>query len=570
MEDNSELHPESLRIQCKKAIEVIDKENEAYEELISKLRTNIVENETMSGETADSIKAYASDLICVVEYAIKANEMDKADHQTLLNKVDTILADKVDVNEVLRGYDIHDEISYLENQISAYETKSQVEIQVLGLNAIMEDEYADQIEDLNKVLQDMHNKEERYDTIEAETKGLFSVTGEIKKIAEDAIEEMRNLFIDNKYVSNVNSIWKNELNIEIIKTQYFETYEYLVKNGLTNDQIVSIYNDNNMMFNNLNVTLKWSESDAKKIIQNLLYSEFESLVLLVENTYKIKINEAKEYVYKVFKNGDINILINAINANNQEEIRKVLNNVITEKIIYEYNYYDYSLNDLADIEYELSNPIQVVSSDGIYEKASRETIIYYLDPNNFINEDIKKYMFLDLTAYAGLTKEQIGLYLDGKGILDGMEEAYYEASTEYGINEAYLISHSLLETGNGTSQLAKGVNYVTPEGEEVMVYNMYGINATDSDSIGDGSEFAYNMGWFTPEEAILGGAEWIKQNFLGNKRTLYEMRWNPFNPGTMQYASDVKWAESQTYEMKSIMDEIPEAKLVFIIPEYSK
>ena len=59
MEDNSELHPESLRIQCNKAIEVIDKENEAYEELISKLRTNIVENDTMSGETADSIKAYA-------------------------------------------------------------------------------------------------------------------------------------------------------------------------------------------------------------------------------------------------------------------------------------------------------------------------------------------------------------------------------------------------------------------------------------------------------------------------------------------------------------------------------
>ena len=257
MEDNSELHPESLRIQCKKAIEVIDKENEAYEELISKLRTNIVENETMSGETADSIKAYASDLICVVEYAIKANEMDKADHQALLNKVDTILADKVDVNEVLRGYDIHDEISYLENQISVYETRSQVEIQVLGLNAIMEDEYADQIEDLNKVLQDMHNKEERYDTIEVETKGIFSDIGEIREIVSNAIYDMKGLFVYNEYRVNKNSICKSGFMKVYITNKYKNVFEYLksIKNDngdclYTDDEIISFLKqlDNNKSY----------------------------------------------------------------------------------------------------------------------------------------------------------------------------------------------------------------------------------------------------------------------------------------------------------------------------------
>ena len=179
MEDNSELHPGSLRIQCNKAIEVIDKENEAYEELISKLRTNIVENETMSGETADSIKAYASDLIFVVEYAIEANELDKVDHQALLDEIDSVLADKVDVNEVLRGYEIHEEINYLEEQISIYEEYINQEILNLNindLNEIKEVDYRGQIADFESVLQDYKNKEERYDTIESETSVLFSNT----------------------------------------------------------------------------------------------------------------------------------------------------------------------------------------------------------------------------------------------------------------------------------------------------------------------------------------------------------------------------------------------------------
>ena len=270
MEDNSELHPESLRIQCKKAIEVIDKENDAYEELISKLRTNIVENDTMSGETADSIKAYASDLIFVVEYAIEANELDKVDHQTLLNEIDNVLADKVDVNEVLRGYEIHEEISYLENQISLYETRSQVEIQVLGLNAIIEDEYADQIEDLNKVLRDMHNKEERYDTIEAETKAIFSVTGEIRKIVAEAIEEITDSFINSKYIPSMSLSFKSELPITYIKNKYLGVYEYLIRYGFSDDQIVNLYNKNQTMFKNLSVTLKWSERDAILVVQKML------------------------------------------------------------------------------------------------------------------------------------------------------------------------------------------------------------------------------------------------------------------------------------------------------------
>jgi DNA-binding MltR family transcriptional regulator len=298
MEDNSELHPESLRIQCKKAIEVIEKENDAYEELISKLRTNIVENDTMSGETADSIKAYASDLICVVEYAIKANEMDKADHQILLDEIDSVLADKVDVNEVLRGYDIHDEISYLENQISVYETRSQVEIQVLGLNAIMEDEYADQIEDLNKVLQDMHNKEERYDTIEVETKGIFSDIGEIREIVSNAIYEMKGLFVNNEYKVNKNSICKSGFMKVYITNKYKNVFEYLksIKNDngdclYTDDEIISFLKQ---LDNNKSYLL--TSLDSLKIYQERVYIDrLKQIEIEIGSMYNIKSSNDEVY-----------------------------------------------------------------------------------------------------------------------------------------------------------------------------------------------------------------------------------------------------------------------------------
>lgn len=48
------------------------------------------------------------------------------------------------------------------------------------------------------------------------------------------------------------------------------------------------------------------------------------------------------------------------------------------------------------------------------------------------------------------------------------------------------------------------------------------------------------------------------------------MRWNPDKPGTHQYASDVGWPQKQANTIKTIMDEFPEAQLVFDIPQYSE
>ena len=56
------------------------------------------------------------------------------------------------------------------------------------------------------------------------------------------------------------------------------------------------------------------------------------------------------------------------------------------------------------------------------------------------------------------------------------------------VNEVYLISHALLETGAAKSELANGV-----EIDGKKYYNFYGVGALDSDPIKTGAEYAKNM-----------------------------------------------------------------------------
>ena len=136
------------------------------------------------------------------------------------------------------------------------------------------------------------------------------------------------------------------------------------------------------------------------------------------------------------------------------------------------------------------------------------------------------------------------------------------------ISEIYLVAHACLETGNGTSQLATGV-----EVNGVTVYNMFGIAAYDNSALSSGSQKAYKEGWITPAAAIMGGAKWISEYYInssdGRQNTLYKMRWNPDNPGEHMYATDIGWAVKQAIIIERMVDLFPEASISYEIPVYS-
>lgn len=227
--------------------------------------------------------------------------------------------------------------------------------------------------------------------------------------------------------------------------------------------------------------------------------------------------------------------------------------------------YDVSLQDSLNKQMKLSAKPQT-QKNGKWVNAETDQVKKYLDPSNF-NDGVSKYQFLDLSASADISEKEMTKFLSGKGVLSGHAKTYLDAAKKYNVSEVYLAAHSALETGNGTSELAKGVKV-----EGVKVYNMYGINATDKDPVGEGSKYAYKMKWTSIDKAIDGGAEWISKNYINSsshsQNTLYKMRWNPASPGEHQYATDIAWAVNQTSSLKKMYDSFPSASLKFDIPVY--
>ncbi|WP_084797819.1 SH3 domain-containing protein [Neobacillus mesonae] len=211
-----------------------------------------------------------------------------------------------------------------------------------------------------------------------------------------------------------------------------------------------------------------------------------------------------------------------------------------------------------------------VAYNKTWVNASPDDVSYYVNPKNFLGTTANSLQFLKLSVTTELDAKEVNdRVLSGKGILQGLAATFITAGEKYGINEMYLIAHALLETSNGRSELANGVQV---NGKKV--YNMYGIGAYDADAINSGAQFAYNSGWFTPEDAIIGGAQFIANGYINaGQDTLYKMRWNPRaaaanGRATHQYATDIGWAAKQVKQMYNLYSLIDSYKLVLEIPQY--
>lgn len=224
--------------------------------------------------------------------------------------------------------------------------------------------------------------------------------------------------------------------------------------------------------------------------------------------------------------------------------------------------YNYSLSDMA--AYQASSGAVKYSEN---RNAEISEIQAAADPSAYAS-GYGKYQFIDLSQSNNVDVDTLNRYLTGKGVLEGKGEQFKNAASAYGLSELYLVTHACLESGDGSSQLARGVTV-----NNTIVYNMFGIGAFDAGAVKYGSEYAYKQGWTTVDAAIDGGARWISENYINNtsyrQNTLYKMRWNPDSPGTHQYATDIDWAHAQAKILKSMFDAFPNAELYYEIPLYN-
>jgi mannosyl-glycoprotein endo-beta-N-acetylglucosaminidase len=246
------------------------------------------------------------------------------------------------------------------------------------------------------------------------------------------------------------------------------------------------------------------------------------------------------------------------------------------------------------VQYQRSNPYISTVSD--------QQLLDVIDPTRTINDYYYSnhpqyrhgiYQFADLRAYTGMTAaqldEMIRYYAPAASNLFGMGYAFVAAAQTYNINESYLLAHCALESGWGTSTLAKNISYDGSEIDGVRYpagtyHNFFGIGAVDSSPYSGGASYAIRNGWNTIEKAISGGAKWIAEGYIYRniynpphaQPTLYAMKWdyNRSNTdrayGWHQYATDHLWARKIARLMGDFYDRTGyKPELTYIIPQYA-
>lgn len=208
---------------------------------------------------------------------------------------------------------------------------------------------------------------------------------------------------------------------------------------------------------------------------------------------------------------------------------------------------------------QLSRGYPQVSNGVSWYRPTNSQVKSAMNPTTIFNSKTQIYQMLNLGKYQGISVDRLNLILKGKGTLAGQGKAFADGCKKYNINEIYLIAHALLESGNGTSNFASG---------RYGMYNYFGIGAYDNNP-NNAIAFAKRRGWTTPAKAIIGGAKFVRQDFINvGQNTLYRMRWNPKHPGTHQYATDIRWCSNQASTIYSYYKKIGLKGLYFIQDKY--
>ena len=222
-----------------------------------------------------------------------------------------------------------------------------------------------------------------------------------------------------------------------------------------------------------------------------------------------------------------------------------------------------------------------VNTNGGWTGASKEVVAYYMDPRNFLN-DTEIYMFLE-QSYNSAVQNDAGIKKIIKGTF--LEKKYTNASGEpgggsylsviktaaqkSGVNPYIIASKIIQEQGvKGTSSLISGT-YSGYKG----YYNFFNIGAYGSsatDVIVNGLKRAKANGWNTRYKSILGGAQFLGNNYISKGQdTYYYQDFNVHGDGTHQYAQAVHDAYNKGVSLAETYKSQEDMSLSFKIPVFT-
>lgn len=234
----------------------------------------------------------------------------------------------------------------------------------------------------------------------------------------------------------------------------------------------------------------------------------------------------------------------------------------------EYKDMGMSLSDFADMQISMS--LNVNSMNG-WGKVQKNELMKYMDTNNFTDKDgMMQFALIDRYT-DDITPSQLNNYLstvcEPGNVFYNQGATFINAAKENNINVLYLVAHSMIETGNGTSKLANGEKY-----NGKTVYNFFGIGAVDGNALAGGVATAYKNGWTSVASGIDGAAKWISNKYIHNSQfkqnTLYGMKWSK-EYIWHQYASDITWPSKIGAKMNKIATFSNKTGAIsYLIPKY--
>lgn len=251
-----------------------------------------------------------------------------------------------------------------------------------------------------------------------------------------------------------------------------------------------------------------------------------------------------------------------------------------------------TLRSTADGAYQNGTWIPL-AGNGWYA-ASIQTISFYLDPRNFLDES-HIFMFENL-GYNSLTqtKEAVNKVLSGtfmaktfncfdnsNSCIPGehyFADSFLTAGIDKKVNPIHLASRVKLEQGSTGSVLSLGQGY---NGRHIGFYNFFNIGAsgkTDPEVIENGLKYAENKNWNNQHISIYDGSSLIASNYIARgQSTRYYQKFNtiksPFYNN--QYMQNVRapYQESYSsyesyYRSYANREEWDNALYDFLIPVY--
>lgn len=205
--------------------------------------------------------------------------------------------------------------------------------------------------------------------------------------------------------------------------------------------------------------------------------------------------------------------------------------------------------------------------------ANSQTVAYFVDPRNFLNED-RVYMFEDLSYQSAYqTAAVVSKVLSGTALAkNGYQAAWFvSAGAQYNVSPVSLAARARQETGGGSiacSGWSSGGS---------IYYNPFNIGAySGSNPVMNGMNYAKSMGWNTKQKAVNGGAKMIAGSYINKgQNSIYFQRFNVANGvgsvATHQYMTNLMAPYSEALTTKNTYSAygITNEALTFVIPVYT-